>query len=78
MTSHPAWPAPARRAAVIGNLRSRQTARLFATAQRLLVEGGIAIAEWHTVRDGAGLRRLVAQAVRRGFEVVIVAGGTAP
>ena len=78
MTSHPAWPAPARRAAVIGNLRSRQTVRLFATAQRLLVEGGIAIAEWHTVRDGAGLRRLVAQAVRRGFEVVIVAGGTAP
>jgi diacylglycerol kinase (ATP) len=66
---------PVRSAILIGNLRSRQTAELFAGARRLLAAGGIAIVEQHSVRGSQALRRVVRAAVREGYELIVVGGG---
>ncbi len=80
-TRHPVdWaakpPSGAGRSAVmIGNLRSRRTAELFARARHALAQGGISVLESQTVRDGKDMRERVRKAVKAGHELVIVAGG---
>lgn len=64
-----------RRAVLIGNLRSRSTAKLFSAAHRLLIARGIEIVESHAVKNGADLRKRVAGAIADGHELVIVGGG---
>jgi diacylglycerol kinase (ATP) len=66
---------PTRSAVMIGNLRSRQTAELFAKARRLLAAGGITIVEQHSVRGGQALRKAVRAAVLERCELILVGGG---
>jgi YegS/Rv2252/BmrU family lipid kinase len=60
---------------MIGNLRSRQTAELFAEANRMLSERGVSIVESHSVRNGEQLRRSVRAAVRAEYALILVGGG---
>src|SRR5271165_2801635 len=60
---------------MIGNLRSRRTAELFAQAQRELERRGLCILEAHATYDGRAFGDRVRHAVREGHALVLAGGG---
>jgi YegS/Rv2252/BmrU family lipid kinase len=64
-----------REAALVVNTRSRRGRRLYATAKRLLEEGGFTLAASYPVFDPSRLPEIVETLVGEGHKLIIVGGG---
>lgn len=64
-----------RRAALVVNTRSRQGYKLFERARDLLIAGGFAELQAHSVRDPTRLPEVVRDVIAHGCKLVVIGGG---
>ena len=64
-----------RRAVLIVNTRSRQAARAYAEAKRLLTGAGVVLEASYPVRNAERLHEIVREEIAKGIKFIIVGGG---